>query len=1113
MKRRIIFLLLLSLILSLLLPISVSSAQGPAVYVRKHISILYDNSGSMRMRLEEGPNLRWCYASYAAQMFAGLLNDNDTLDVTFMEGKALDSLDMSKNRQDVLDTILDRTDEANAATPLSKVDTALEHLEREGLTKGQGTTSPGEQYWLVLTTDGQFQDDNEKDKTDKDVVDKLCSIMADYPDLHVVYFGIGTMSNASGSTDNKNKSNSAKDFRESSTNVDASLLKQLHSHNNFTAVYAETQEQIISTMRSLSNQISGRYTVPNQAEVSGNEVRLYLNAEGSPIRNIALMAQETNARLLSATAEDGTPLTLSRDGQIRFPQNSAYNNVDKNTLGGYVALITDPSGKKIPNGTVTLTFSEPIPQENLVLMYEPAIYLHLDVERNTGNGQWVPLNESDKLLEGDQIRVKYAICEDGTDRVLDPNELFGETIFQCLFNGQEFSEDEVLTVSQGDITLEIRASMMDGGYTINVIRNYRVSEPGMEDYTIQSTGPIELRRKDVAENTEKYIEFSLLFRDQPATEEVASKLSVRAEGDAGRLEGTVDKPASHIIRFTPKDADCVAEEYTLSLYHEKTVLATERITVLPNETTYSAVAGNSISIMSNRVADNTDSVGFTVTAHRDRGDGPITSEESALFTVKAGNGTELKGHTTWTEGGQLLFTMQDPSAVPGTYPVSLWLEDEKLAETSVTVIHYDASYTVQVIVSDPNTVDRFDLLENTSNVTFLVLEDGIPCPSAQLEAMLDREIQISTDFNSRYGRLDIRVDHFEGKPAIICTPASTTNSRLIYFFHKLAISTGLTGLNAPELQVELRVDMPKGDSASGTLDLVGIGTAYLVTLLVILGLLLLIFLFFFMNGKSRRLKKGTVWSFTLSPDADGSGRYTACKIGSSAIGDGWYCVIVAPRNEEHKMACANGTVIFKAEPQKTKGGARIAAPKKDRSLFGWHRQNPMVYVKAEDTQNYFYCDVNDGASSKLTRDILNGIKGGSVYSIEDEDGNGLDPRHVLFASSLSFERPIAEDGSSHASSESETAFLTENTDKTTGKKQGTWLEAASNVNCVSGQIKNSLGMVYYMSQDRSGSNYTVIVYDTYKERSKPKGAGIKRPTKKPKNGKRTSKAKAPRKGR
>ena len=268
-----------------------------------------------------------------------------------------------------------------------------------------------------------------------------------------------------------------------------------------------------------------------------------------------------------------------------------------------------------------------------------------------------------------------------------------------------------------------------------------------------------------------------------------------------------------------------------------------------------------------------------------------------------------------------------------------------------------------------------------------------------------------------------------------------------------------------------------------------------------------------MNGKSRRLKKGTVWSFTLSPDADGSGRYTACKIGSSDIGDGWYCVIVAPRNEEHKMACANGTVIFKAEPQKTKGGARIAAPKKDRSLFGWHRQNPMVYVKAEDTQNYFYCDVNDGASSKLTRDILNGIKGGSVYSIEDEDGNGLDPRHVLFASSLSFERPIAEDGSSHASSESETAFLTENTDKTTGKKQGTWLDAASNVNCVSGQIKNSLGMVYYMSQDRSGSNYTVIVYDTYKERSKPKGAGIKRPTKKPKNGKRTSKAKAPRTGR
>ncbi len=1062
MKRRIVFLLLLSLILSLLLPITAFSAQGPAVYIRKHVSILYDNSGSMKMRLTEGPNLRWCYASYAAQMFAGLLNDTDTLDITFMEGTPLDDLEMSKPRQDILNTIFDRTGESNADTPFSKVYDALKDLEGEGLKKGQGTNAPGEQYWLVLTTDGQFRDDNQQNLSDEDVVGKLSAIMADFPDLHVVYFGIGTKAATDSIPDDKD--NAAKDFRESSANVEASLIKQLHSYNNFTAVYAETQEQIISTMRSLSNQISGRYTVPNQAEVSGNEVRLYLDAEGSPIRNIALMAQETNARLLSATAEDGTQLAVSRDGQIRFPYNSAYENMPEGTLGGYVALITDPSGKKIPNGTVTLTFSEPIPQEDLVLMYEPAIYLHLEVERNNGDGQWKPLTESDKLLEGDQIRIKYAICEDGTGRVLDPRELFGETLFQCLFNGQEFSEDQVLTVSQGDITLEIRASMMDGGYTINVIRNYHVSQPGLEDYTVKCTGPIELRRKDVAENTEKYIEFSVLFRDQPAPEDFTSKLSIRVESDPGRLDGTTDKPASHSLRFTPKDEDCVAGEYTVSLYYEKTVLATERITVLPNETTYSAVAGGSISIMSNCVADNTDSVSFTVTAHRDQGDGPITPEESDLFTVKAGNGTELKGHTAWSEGGQLLFTMQDPSAVPGTYPVSLWLEDKKLAETSITVIHYDASYTVQVTVSNPNTVDRFHLRENTSSVTFLVLEDGVPCSSAQLEAMLDRELLISHALNSPYAVMDIRVATVDGKPVIVCTPVSATQSSILLFFQKMIIACGGGNLHAGDLPITLTVDMPKGAEAQGTLTLIGNPTPYLIVLLIILAVLALLFLFFFMNAKTKRLYKGVLWSFTLNSVDDSP--YTASRsTAPRSIGWGWKAVLFKPKKEKHTIE----GLLFQADLQRTEHNMRIAGPKTRRSLFGWKRQHPNVVIEAKKAPYCYSSKI--GKTAKL---FLSAIRNGNrpITLVLGEEGLPVKIESEFFADS---NRIGPDPNRADAGNRQDSETCTHN-------------------------IQLGSYMIYYKQETESlAPSYTVCVYEAYAKESPGKKLKIKQGTPKHKS--------------
>ncbi len=1106
MKRKITLLLLLSLMLSLLLPITAVATQESTVYVRKHVSILYDNSGSMKSPLEGTENLRWCYASYASQMFAGLLNDSDTLDITFMEGDPLHNLDMTKARQGVLNSIFDRTGVATAPTPLSQIQTTLDVLtsDKHNLKPGQGTNPPTEQYWLVLTTDGQFQDDYEQPVSDEDVVTKLTQIMKEYPDLHVVYFGIGAEGYIGEETSGKPDENIAKDFRQGSTNVSPDLVSKLHAHTNFTAVYAENQEQIVSTMRALSNQISGRYTVSNKAEISGNTVKIHLPAEGSPIRNIAIMAQETNARLLSAKAENGTELTISRDGQIRYPHNSNYDTMPEGTLGGYVALITDPAGKKIPNGTVTLTFDQPVSQKDLVLMYEPAIFLKLVVEKKDNSGNWVVISQSDKLLEGDELRVNYAICEDGTGRELDPTELFGETVFQCLLNNEAFSPDETITVSKGDITLEIRASMMDGGYTINVIHKYKVTEPGLEDYTFLCSDPIELYRKEVAENTEKYIEFSADFRGAPATKEMMSKLSVRMEDKDGAPKGKTEQPADHVIRFTPRDDDCLAGEYTLSLYYDKNVVASQIITILPNETTYTAVPGESISILSNHVGDNTDSLSFTVTAHRDQGSGPITAEEAELFTVRAGNGTELKGHTAWTEDGKIHFTMQDASATPGTYPVSLWLDGEKLAETSLTVIHYDATFTVEAIVPNPNRVDRLNLEDNTTAITFLISEDGNPCTAAQMEAMLGREIQIIHDLDSRYAEMEIRIDTYNGKPAIVCKPVYTTGNSIVRYFYKLIISTYLSDFNMSELPVEIKVEMPKGDTGSGILDLYNSNPAPIwIPFLIVLITLTLIFLFFYMNAKSRRLKKGHLWRFVLTPSPNGDGKYTASKDGTSVrIGKGWFFTFFAPIFEKHTMKCNEQTIIFRAEPQKTRKGATIATPSKKSSFFGWNRQNPMVYVNSEYARNYYCCEV---AESDTARDILGMIKSQSYYSLEDENGYGLNPQEVLFSYSTPLLRQEAEDGLTFVhqaesySGHRATGSIPSSKKKKkclfgSHKKALSQTEDASYASC---QIKTELGIVYYEKQgdgNNSNSVYTVIVYDAYRERSKNKKSSVKRPT-------------------
>ena len=51
------------------------AAPADTVYVRKHVSLVYDNSGSMKQKQDNIKNLKWSYASYAAQIFAGLLNE------------------------------------------------------------------------------------------------------------------------------------------------------------------------------------------------------------------------------------------------------------------------------------------------------------------------------------------------------------------------------------------------------------------------------------------------------------------------------------------------------------------------------------------------------------------------------------------------------------------------------------------------------------------------------------------------------------------------------------------------------------------------------------------------------------------------------------------------------------------------------------------------------------------------------------------------------------------------------------------------------------------------------------------------------------------------------
>ena len=133
-RRLIIVALILSLVM-INICFSYGDDQTKTLSPKKIVSVLYDDSASMHM----SGNPSWSYANYAMQAFAGLMNDNDTLMLTYMSEpeKTIRSSDQNgllgsfkEDRQKTVDNIRKNVD-GGSITPFAAVDTACQALIAE----------------------------------------------------------------------------------------------------------------------------------------------------------------------------------------------------------------------------------------------------------------------------------------------------------------------------------------------------------------------------------------------------------------------------------------------------------------------------------------------------------------------------------------------------------------------------------------------------------------------------------------------------------------------------------------------------------------------------------------------------------------------------------------------------------------------------------------------------------------------------------------------------------------------------------------------------------------------------------------------------------------------
>lgn len=383
MKRLFSMLLSVFIVLAVLISVPVP-VSAESVYIRKIVSVVYDDSSSMFGE-------KWAYANYAMQAFCGMLNSEDQLYVTYMSSaktEGPEKIDLSAGGiQSAVNSIRSHT--KSSSTPYKAVEVAYEKL------KSVSDSNPNTQYWLVVITDGAFDectamsDKKKKDFLNNNFKDYTEDVMPNGTHPQVTFLGIGNI-----------------------VPPDANPAKGIYTYS------ASDADGIIDAMSEMADRISGR-TRLGAADVKKVDNKTVQVSSSIPLLNIVAFVQGSGAKVTAATYDGGVNIPISRTVSLGYP-----NYVD---LSGGAYLLGD-SQQAIGAGDYLISFDQSVDLNDVVILFEPALEVRMSLSIN---GKEVSDHTKlEDVMEGDKVSVSCKIYEMGTETEVDPSLLSPQTKFE-----------------------------------------------------------------------------------------------------------------------------------------------------------------------------------------------------------------------------------------------------------------------------------------------------------------------------------------------------------------------------------------------------------------------------------------------------------------------------------------------------------------------------------------------------------------------------------------------------------------------------------------------------------------------------------------------------------
>lgn len=563
-RRSFIFIILAVLLAMLILPSAVSA---DTVQKRKLVYVVMDDSLSMKNQS------RWPQAQYAMEVLCGLLNPQDRLELYYLNHQNpshwsvdLSAAGINKSMNGVVSTVKTLGD----TTPFKSVNNAYQALLNES------RTNNFDQHWLVVLTDGEFLDADET---------KVRNTFVEYADtplgvndaerLRIIFCTIGS---------GVKRIDTKRDVSE--------MLKERGIY-----CYASGDNQIIQTMGEIADLISGRSRFTGSTKLKQVDSKTIQVSSDIPLFNFVVLVQGSEANLQSVSYANGKPLSISRRAGIVKPQNARAGD----RLSGSVCTV-DAGSDRISSGTYTLYFDRNVSTGDIIVLFEPALDVHITRKLN---GSVLPddADEGSRVHVGQEYSVSAEIFEAGTTTRIVLNALpRGTAVTVDVRNGSSAAHSDgvgqpatIQSVSDSEVRVE--AALLIPGFNpiTRTIRFsplkdpvFRIASTDQDGKPLTGDQKLTVRAEEIrSPKKEKYIDFHVSLDGQP----------VAGLGDllkSGKLILDTDIPYDTdpdiepgVLRFYPRyrDGMDISHPFDLTLWNgdRSVLLGNAEISVLPSE--------------------------------------------------------------------------------------------------------------------------------------------------------------------------------------------------------------------------------------------------------------------------------------------------------------------------------------------------------------------------------------------------------------------------------------------------------------------------------------------------------------------------------------------------